>query len=87
MVSSLVDEEIGSLETFVAVGFLHGHWTPILTIYLDRAADLDGQPLGHLFGEEEGEVIAAMLGLAFKAEWIQTIWSYPGTWIDLSSDE
>ena len=48
-------------------------------------AAADGSPLGHLVQKSHGEVIAALLGLTFRAEWIDTSWHYPATSIDIPS--
>ena len=52
---------------------------PIVTINLDRLTGSDGSPIGHFLSKKDGEVIAAVLGKTFKAEWIYTSWAYPVT--------
>ena len=79
LLESLIDQEIGEFPTFVAKGYLHKTWTPVVTVYLDRLKAPDGSPLGHLVQKAHGEVIAAMLGKTFQAEWIYTSWAYPST--------
>ena len=58
-------------------------WLPIVTIHLDRLTGIDRSPIGHLLTESYGEVIAAVLGQTFKADWIYTSWVFPGTPIDI----
>jgi len=67
------------------VSNLRKTWTPTLTIDLGLLAAADGSPLGHLVQKSHGEVIAAMLGKTFQAEWIYTSWVYPGRPIDILS--
>ena len=81
---ALIDQEIGEFSTYVAKGYLRKTWTPTLTINLDLLAAADGSPLGHLVQKSHGEVIAALLGKTFKANWIYTSWAYRGTPIDIT---
>ena len=83
LVESLIGYEIGKFSTYVATGFMHETWTPIVTIHLDRLEAPDGSPLGHLFQKSHGEIFAAMLGRTFKSEWIFTSWTYPRSPIDI----
>jgi hypothetical protein len=75
--SGAVDEEIGNLDTFVGIGFSNNHWVPTLTIHLDRLTNRNGKPIGQLLGKTGSDAIAGVLGLCFKAEWIQTILYWP----------
>lgn len=79
MVCSLINCDIGTFPVFVSRGYMKRSWTPIVTIQLDQLTGADGSLVGHLFEKRHGEVIAAMLGQAFKAEWIYTSWVYPVT--------
>ncbi len=85
LLECLIDQEIGEFPTYVAKGYLHKTWAPVVTVYLDRLKAPDGSPLGHLVQKAHGEVIAAMLGKTFQAEWIYTSWVYPGRPIDILS--
>jgi hypothetical protein len=77
LIESLVDREIGELPLFVSKGFMNGVWTPILTIGLGGMRGNDGGSIGALFDKRHGEVVAALLGKMFRANWIQTSWAYP----------
>jgi hypothetical protein len=79
LIESLIDCEIGSYSVYVSKGFMRKTWTPIVTINLDQLIGVDGLPIGHFLSKNHGEVIAATLGLTFKAEWIYTSWAYPVT--------
>lgn len=88
LLSSLLDREIATLSTFVARGRMDGHQTPILTIHLDRRSlDADGTSLGRLIQKTDGKVLANILGDCFKADWIYTVWTYPGELISLDRSE
>ena len=76
LIGSLINREIGILPAFVSKGYMRRTWTPIVTIHLDQLTEVDGSPIGHLLTKRYGEVIAAMLGQTFKAEWIYTSWAY-----------
>jgi|GEM_PF-6947986 hypothetical protein len=78
-IESLIDCEIGNYSVFVSKGYMERTWTPLVTIHLDRLTGIDGSPIGHLLTKRHGEVVAALLGQTFKAEWIYTSWVYPGT--------
>tara|TARA_Y100000031_G_scaffold81716_1_gene90070 strand:+ start:214 stop:720 length:507 start_codon:yes stop_codon:yes gene_type:complete len=84
LVGSLINSNIGTIPTFVSRGYMKKTWTPVITINLDQLTSSDGEPIGHLIQKQHGEVIAALLGKTFKAEWIYTSWVYPGTPIDIS---
>lgn len=77
LLTTILDRKLGPVYTFVGTGFLDGIWTPTLTIHLDRSEAADGTSLGHLLHESQGQSIAAMLGITFKADWISTVWHYP----------
>ena len=79
LMEALIDGEIGNYSVFVSKGYLKRTWTPIVTINLDRLTGSDGSPIGHFLSKKDGEVIAAVLGQTFKAEWIYTSWAYPVT--------
>ncbi len=84
LLEDLIEREIGEFSTHVGKGYLRKTWTPTLTIDLGLLATADGSPLGHLVQKSHGEVIAALLGLTFRAEWIDTSWRYPVTSIDIT---
>lgn len=84
LLETLIDREIGEFSTFVAKGYLRKSWTPILTIHLGRLTAPDGCLLGSLVRRSHGEVIAAMLGKTFKAQWIYTSWAFPATPINIA---
>ena len=79
LIESLIDCEIGSYSVYVSKGFMRKTWTPIVTINLDQLTGVDGSLIGHFLLKNHGEVIAATLGLTFKADWIYTSWAYPVT--------
>ena len=79
LMEGLIDSEINNYSVFVSKGYLKRTWTPIVTINLDRLTGRDGSPIGHFLSKKDGEVIAAVLGKTFKAEWIYTSWAYPVT--------
>lgn len=83
LVEAQIGHEIGEFSTYVAKGFMRRAWTPVVTIHLDRLKAPDGAALGHLVLKSHGEVIASLLGLIFKSEWIYTSWAYPSSPIDL----
>jgi hypothetical protein len=84
LLETLIEREIGEFSTFVAKGYLRKSWTPILTIHLERLKALDGSFLGNLVRRSHGEVIAAMLGKTFKAQWIYTSWTFPAEPINIA---
>ena len=55
---------------------MKGTWVPTVCLHLDGMETSSGLPLTHVFSKKEGEVVGAMLGRTFKAEWIQTSWAY-----------
>ena len=83
LIENQIDSEIGNYSVFVSKGFMRRTWVPILTIHLDRLTGPDGSPIGHILSKHDGEYIAAMLGLTFKADWIYTSWAFPGTPIEI----
>ena len=43
--------------------------------------------MGRLLQTTDGEVLANLLRYYFKADWIYTLWTYPGEPIDLDRSE
>ncbi len=75
--SALLGQDVGAISTFVGAGMIKGEHVPVLTIYLDRTKTIDGAPIADLLLKTDADAIAAMLGLAFEADWIFTSWTYP----------
>lgn len=77
LLTGVIEQKMGLVSTFVGTGRMKGVWTPTLTIHLNRSKTVDGTPLGELLRKEDAAVIASILGLCFKAEWIYWCWIWP----------
>lgn len=77
LLTGVIKQKLGPVFTFVGTGLMKGVWTPTLTIHLNRSKTIDGTPIGELLRKEDAEVIASILGLCFKAEWIYWCWIWP----------
>ena len=84
LLSTMLGREFTTLSTFVARGVLKGHRAPVLTIHLDRSLDMNGTPLGRLLQKSDGEMLANLLAGIFKADWIYTVWTFPGAVLEKS---